>query len=176
MNDKLVHRTHLPACAFTLIEVIVSLALATLLMTALLTVLRSVDRQRKRIERRISVQSSWRDQLRQTLQRDLGAAESIWKNDTGLELGMHPDPNHKNSRVRYRCIDTGVAGSFLVRSDAEEARLMAAGVTKLYAERIDRRGELQPLPTRPGPKPTRLRCWLSGVESPNDRPFEMWLR
>src|SRR5437764_1127302 len=74
---------------FTLVELLAATALTAVLMPAVLQVLGTLGRSRSAMERRAEAAAPWREDLTDTLRRDLGGATGVRYAPNGIVLTGH---------------------------------------------------------------------------------------
>jgi len=167
----------------TLLETIVALSLAAMLMVALSGILRNLLRQRDKAER---IQSNeWLHRLDRVFWTDLAQAKSVALNQGTLWIKTTSHENASGSSqvsVAYRLVPQNKNLSSLNRQvfavsniDRDTLRpqpireqTLAWNIQKIRFERLDERGQPQPLPTSPGPAPSafRYQLWIDSNDTP----------
>ena len=150
------------AIGFTLVEVVVAIALGALLMTGLLGVLRGVSYKLRYVERQAS--QDWKTACKQLINRDLLTASKIssadgwiWLDGSFSRFQAGADPAE---RIGFRCVPWIHGQSGLVRMSQHETELITVGPRRIVIERLDGDGVPQPLSPTPTALPDRLRMWL----------------
>ncbi len=140
---------------FTLVELMVAIALSAMLLGALTGVLQGVARQAK-IAAKYD-EPIWPSRFAEIFRRDLMAAEAIWWEEE--TVWMRTDSPGLRT-IGYRCRQLRDHPSTLERVERGRTHTLALGPTRLVVERLDAAGSPQPLPPAPGPMPLQVRVWI----------------
>ncbi len=148
---------------FTLIELVVALALGAMLMAALVGVLRSVDRQLSEVKREAT--QDWQRPVLEVLHRDLMLSSEISSSDGWIWLdGSLPTYRRRPSlarRVGYRCVSwIDDSETVLLRLADDHGEPLAIGPRRVLIERLDGSDTPQPLSAMPAAMPDRVRVWI----------------
>ena len=153
--------------AFTLVELVVALALGAMLMTALVGILRSVSGQLKLAQTWAT--REWETSAVELLHRDLMLSARISHKDGWIWLdGEFPDfqrPEGREQRVGYSCVPWMNETSAMIRLGAGSADLVAVGPRRILLERLDQTNTPQPLSEAATVTPERLRLWIWSNDS-----------
>lgn len=166
-------KRRLSTAAFTLMEVVLALALGAMLMASLVGVLRSTDRQLKHAKLPANGESNC-DIAFRTVARDLMLAQTIQADEKWITInGSFPDFDGNGSypaQLRYGIAAQGATGkSVLMRIADNRGQAIAPGVSRIVIERIDARGVPQPLSGQPISLSGVLRIWMweTGSDTPS---------
>jgi prepilin-type N-terminal cleavage/methylation domain-containing protein len=155
-----------PRHGLTLVELVVAIALSTLAMTALVGFLPSLRKLEATTEP--SGTNAWRSAVVATIEQDLVGARLVGSEDGKLTMIGHlfdtDSQRHVPMEVAYATQwSKQNQWYWLIRktvsiSQSGEAKqeILCGQVLQWTVERIDNRGDVQPIPTRLGPAPEKL--------------------
>lgn len=149
---------------FTLVELVVALALGAMLMAALVGILKSVDQQLDVM--RLEARDNWTVSVSDVLSNDLLLATRISSSDgwTWLDGTFQDFESSSNTvrRVGYRCV-AGVMEqqSVLVRWADGRVDPLVFGPRRLLVERLDATGTPQPLSSFSVSISPIVRVWIT---------------
>lgn len=144
--------------AFSLLEVVVALALGAMLMGALVGVLKSTRQELAILESKFG--ANWQADAHRLLQRDLLMASRVSTGDGWFWLdGVFDDASAR--RIGYKCVP-GFLGqkSVLMRLSDGQGEPALFGPTQILMERLDSAGRPHPLSATSTPAPAQVRVWI----------------
>lgn len=148
--------------AFTLMEVVLALALGAMLMVALVGVLRSTSRQ---LQQARPVSQANCDTAFRVISRDLLLAQTIAVKDGWIDLtGSFPEFGSEDTHARK--VAYGIAAAVngdetvLMRVTEHGGQSIAPQITRIDIERLDSTGTPQPLSSQASSLAGAVRVWL----------------
>jgi prepilin-type N-terminal cleavage/methylation domain-containing protein len=152
---------------FTLVEMVVALAIASMLMAAIAGVLVMSHRQLNLVAD--SSQTRWQSSVSSIMRRDFLQASHIHVDNDWIwlsgEFSNHGSPTAANS-VGYGVAPWMIEGqTALVRVCGTEGQPLVVGPNRLIIERLDDSGTPQPLSAQPTAISKQLRLWVWQADS-----------
>jgi prepilin-type N-terminal cleavage/methylation domain-containing protein len=152
---------------FTLVELVVALAIASMLLTSIAGVLIISHRQLNVVAD--NSQNRWHALVTSIMRRDFLLASQVhvendwvWLSGEFLNQGNDATAN----RVGYGIAPWIIEGqTALVRVCGDEGQPLVIGASRLIVERLDEAGTPQPLSTRPTAISNQLRLWVWQADS-----------
>lgn len=157
-------RKHLRSASmgFTLIELVLAIALGALLMAAMVGVLKGATQQLRIAQQR--TRQSWHTATLEQMHRDMLLASRIHSSDGWVwlegEFNEFSGQRDKSKRVGYQCVPWIDGRGALVRNSDQATELLAIGPRRMVIERLDANNMPQPLSAVATPMPERVRVWI----------------